>query len=349
MRGWYRYFVFFLVALVSLPAFGAANWTQPTAEELKMTSDPKAPDAPAVYLERDEYMDVKAHYDRFYARIKILTERGREEFSDVEIPYKAGVLNVRALEGRTIHSDGTIIPFTGQAYSKELVKAGDVRVMARVFSMPDVQVGSILEYQYELQYDDGWIFWPEWTLQEPVFVHQAHYHFIPFPLDVNSTNMIAVPDPQGRFTPATRLQYDAALPPGAKFQDLPSGTDLVMKDVPAIPDEPYSPPLSSFSYRLFYYYTGNYSAQDFWKGAGKGWSQKVDRFAAPSDRIGKAVAGIVAPGDTDDQKLKKIYAAVMTVENTEFYAQHSDAGEEGRGGAGEDGGGHLGAEARDAE
>ena len=43
--------------------------------------------------------------------------------------------------------------------------------MARVFSMPDVQVGSILEYQFELQYDDGWIFWPEWTLQERVFVH----------------------------------------------------------------------------------------------------------------------------------------------------------------------------------
>jgi len=31
------------------------------------------------------------------------------------------------------------------------VKAGGVRVMARVFSMPDVQVGSILEYQFELQ------------------------------------------------------------------------------------------------------------------------------------------------------------------------------------------------------
>jgi hypothetical protein len=321
----YRRFFLFLTVFACLPAFGAANWRQPTADELKMTSDPKAPDAPAVYLNRDEYMDVKGHYDRIYARIKILAEKGRLQFSDVEIPYRAGVLNVRALEGRTIHSDGTIVPFTGQAYSKELVKAGGVQVMARVFSMPDVQVGSILEYQFELQYDDGWIFWPEWTLQERVFVHESHYHFIPYPMDVNSSSQIMVPDPQGHMTPAVRLQYDASLPPGAKLQDLPSGIDLVLKDVPAIPDEPYSPPLSSFSYRLFYYYTGNFSAQDFWKGAGKSWSQKVDRFATPSDAIGKAVTGIVAPGDTDEQKLKKIYEAVMTVDNAAFSREHSAA------------------------
>jgi len=321
----YRRFLLLLTVVVCSPAFGAANWRQPTPDELKMTSDPKAPDAPAVYLNRDEYMDVKGHYDRVYARIKILTEKGRLQFSDVEIPYRAGVLNVRALEGRTIHSDGTIVPFTGQAYSKELVKSGDARVMARVFSMPDVQVGSILEYQYELQYDDMWIFYPEWTLQERVFVHEAHYHFIPYPIALNSSNFLMVPDPQGRLTPATRLQYDASLPPGARFQDLPSGTDLVMNDVAAIPDEPYSPPLGSFSYRLFYYYTGNFSAQDFWKGAGKSWSQKVDRFAAQSDAIGKAVTGIVAPGDADEQKLKKIYDAAMTVENTEFSREHSQA------------------------
>ncbi len=313
-----------LSLLFGLPSFGATNWRQPTQEELKMTSDPKAPDAPAVYLNRDEYMDVKGHYDRIYARIKILTEKGRIQFSDVEIPYRAGVLNVRGLEGRTIHSDSTIIPFSGQAYSKELVKAGGVRVMARVFSMPDVQVGSILEYQFELQYDDRWIFWPEWTLQERAFVHDAHYHFIPAPLDVNSTYEIAVPDPQGKLTPATRLQYDASLPPGAKLHDLPSGTDLVMKDVWPIPDEPYSPPLDSFSYRLFYYYTGNYTAQDYWKGAGKSWSQKLDKFATTSDAINKAVAGIVAPADTEDQKLKKIYAAVMTIENTQFTRKQSD-------------------------
>ncbi|MGC2635584.1 MAG: DUF3857 domain-containing protein [Acidobacteriaceae bacterium] len=289
-----------------------------------MTSDPQAPNAPAVYLNYEEYMDVPGHFDRCYGRIKILSQKGIEEFSDVELAYPAGIINIRGVEGRTIHSDGTIVPFTGQPHQKELVRTGGVKEMAKVFSMPDVQVGSILEYQYEVQYDDRWIFWPEWYLQKRVFVHQAHYHFRPAALDVNSTYEIMVPDPEGHLTPATRLVYDQQLPPGAKVQDLSTGFDLDVKDVPPIPDEPWSPPLNSFSYRLCFFYTGNYSAQEFWKGGGKAWSKDLDRFAAASGPIQQAVAQIVSPGYTDDQKLHKIYAAVMNVENTDFSRKHTE-------------------------
>jgi hypothetical protein len=117
------------------PLFGAATWTQPTPEELKMTSDPAAPDAAAVYLFREETVDDKVHYHRLYARIKILTEKGKEEYSDIEIPYEAGMSNIRDVEGRTIHPDGTVVPFTGKPYDKELVKAGDIKINAKVFSM----------------------------------------------------------------------------------------------------------------------------------------------------------------------------------------------------------------------
>jgi hypothetical protein len=51
----------------------------------------------------------------------------------------------------------------------------------------------------------------------------------------------------------------------------------------------------------------------------------VNRFADPSERIRAAVAKTVAPGDSDEQKLGKIYAAVMTLDNTDFTRQHSDA------------------------
>jgi len=45
--------------------------------------------------------------------------------------------------------------------------------------------------------------------------------------------------------------------------------------------------------------------------------------------IGRAVAGIVAPGDTDDQKLKKIMKPWMTVDNTAFSREHSEAENQG--------------------
>ncbi len=89
-------------------------------------------------------------------------------FGDIEIPYQAGSYNIRGITGRTIHSDGTVIPFTGKPYDKLLVKEGKERVMAKVFSMPDVQVGSIVEYRWILGYDDGIRRSPSWQIQQRV-------------------------------------------------------------------------------------------------------------------------------------------------------------------------------------
>ena len=43
-----------------------------------MTSDPKAPGAAAVYLEIKEIANDPMHYQSYYARIKVLTEKGKD-------------------------------------------------------------------------------------------------------------------------------------------------------------------------------------------------------------------------------------------------------------------------------
>ena len=305
-----------------IPLFGSSNWTPPTPDELKMTSDPAAPDAPAVYLFREEIVDDNIHYHRVYARIKILNEKGKQEFSDIEIPYDRGMSDIRAVEGRTIHADGTVIPFTGKPYSKELMKSGDQKIMAKVFSMPDVQVGSIVEYRWEMQYDDNYFIPPDFYIQQPIFVHKAHYHFVPLNLATTSKILIGH-DAFGKETVANRLMYYAGLPPGVKVQSGLDGYDLVIENLAPIADEEYSPALESYAYRLIFYYSQNSSGEDYWKAEGKVWSKDVDRFANPTDRIRQAVAGLVAPSDTDEQKLRKIYAAMMTLENTRFTREHS--------------------------
>ncbi|MGB6870607.1 MAG: DUF3857 domain-containing protein [Acidobacteriaceae bacterium] len=311
-----------LFSFCAVPVFGA-TWTQPTPEELKMTVDPAAPDAPAVYLYRDERIDDKVHYQRVYARIKILTAKGKEEFGDIELPYQAHGFGIRAIEARTIHADGTVIPFTGKPYDKELMKAGNVKIMAKVFSMPDVQVGSIVEYQYELQYDDNYVEPPRWFVQQDVYVHKAHYHFVP--LDLSGNRFVTVTDPMGKERTATRLLYYQNLPGDAKVKDQMDGFDLTVENISPLPDEEYSPPMESFSYRVIFYYSPEFTGADFWKDEGKTWSKDVDRFAEPSDAIRQAVAQITAPGDNDEQKLTKIYAAVMGLENTSFTREHSAA------------------------
>jgi hypothetical protein len=63
-----------------------AQFQEPTKEELQMTADPKAPGAAAVYFNIEEITDDPLHYRSFYARIKVLQEKGKE-LATVELPY----------------------------------------------------------------------------------------------------------------------------------------------------------------------------------------------------------------------------------------------------------------------
>lgn len=280
-----------------------------------MTADPAAPDAPAVYLFRQEVSDDKLHMHSLYARIKILTEKGKE-YGDVEIPaYEGHTFSIRDVKGRTIHSDGTVIPFTGKPIEKLLLKQGNERVMTKVFSLPDVQVGSIIEYEYILSYDDNIASSPRWYIQQPLYVHKAHYHFVPTEHELTSNSE------HGHLV--VGLMYTQLLPSGTQVRSGMDGYDLVVENVPPLVNEEYMPPMESVSYRVIFYYSGYRSGDEFWKQEGKYWSKSVDRFAQPSAKLQAAVQQLSAPGDSQEQKLRKTYAAVMQLENTSFTREHS--------------------------
>lgn len=308
-----------VLVLAPLSAFAFSEWQDPTPEELKMTSYPADPNAPAVFLYREEKVDDVIHFHTVYARIKILSEKGKEMFGDIEIPYEASGYNIRGISGRTIHSDGTVIPFTGKPFDKLLVKQGNERVMAKVFSMPDVQVGSILEFRWTLGYDDNYAVPPAWYIQQQVPVLKAHYHFVPTTHELTSTDAL------GHENTVNALLYSPMLPPGVKVREGTDGFDLTVENIPAIPHEDYLPPFGSLTYRLIFYYSPFRTSDEYWKTEGKYWSKDFDRFANPSGKIRAAVNGIVSSGDNDDTKVQKIYAAIMKLDNTSFTREHSVA------------------------
>ena len=115
-----------------------------------MTSEPLAPGAPAIILYRQLDRDdsgLQGHeYD--YIRIKILTEEGRK-YADIEIPFLKGNGNdITSIKARTVRPDGSIVNYDGKVYDKSIVKAKGVKYEAKTFTIPDVQVGSIIEYSY---------------------------------------------------------------------------------------------------------------------------------------------------------------------------------------------------------
>src|SRR3984885_511639 len=151
-------FVFICIVL-DLNSAWAVGFQPVSPEELKMTSEPKAPGAPAIILYRQVDRDDRgntAHED-VYFRIKILTEEGRK-YADIEIPFWKEQSNIGNIHARTIDPNGTIVNFTGKAFDKSIVKARGVKYMAKTFTLPDVQIGSILEYYYTTDFSEHYVF-----------------------------------------------------------------------------------------------------------------------------------------------------------------------------------------------
>jgi hypothetical protein len=131
-----------------------AQFPEPTREELQMTSDPKAPGAPYVYLFREDITDQPGGTHVLYERIKILTEKGKGT-ATVRVPWMSKYEKFPEVEGRTIHADGTVVPLSVKPTDVMDVKTKAFEVDDAVFTLPDVQVGSILEYRIKEEFSEG--------------------------------------------------------------------------------------------------------------------------------------------------------------------------------------------------
>jgi len=230
----------------------------------------------------------------------VLSEKGKE-LATIRIPYYPDISSVTEIKGRTIHPDGTVIPFTGKPSNMVDLKTKGYQTNSIVFTLPSVEVGSILEYRYLYS---GEIPVPIWWIQQRYFVHKAHYSYIP-------SNI-------------SDQMYVSYIHSSAKLDCCKNNTyTLDITDVPPLPDEDWMPPLNTFKWRVEFFYTPYSSANEYWDNMSKIWARIVRNFTNPTSGLKKAVGGIVAPDDTDQQKATKIYAAVQKLDNTAFSREKS--------------------------
>jgi len=334
-----------LLSTLSLMLFAAAvpaanaQWIAPTPEELSMTSITQVPGAPAVYLFKEELADDALHMQSFYVRLKVLTEGGKD-YATVELPYFSGESGrtITDIAGRTIHPDGTIIPFTGKPYDKVVQKGTengmDYKLKVKVFSLPSVEVGSIIEYRYKLRLDEYYFAEPEWDVQSDLYTRKAHYMWKPTERELTSAD--------GKTT-SQSVAWTPMLPPGVtvKQTQLPGNSynsdgghtqlELNVADIAPVPKEQFMPPMESLRYRVMFYYTSYRTAKEFWTAEGKRWSKLEDKFIGPGPVVKAAVKELTAPSDTQEQKLRQMYAAVMKLENTDFTRERSTSEERAQG------------------
>ncbi len=281
-----------------------------SAEELKMTSEPLAPGAPAIILFRqvDRDDNGRTSHEDNYLRIKILTEEGRKN-ADVEMPFIQGSNDVVHVRARTIRPDGSIAEFDGKVLEKTIEKTRGFKYVVKTFNLPDVQVGSVIEYFFTYDYKEYSLYDSHWILSQELFTKAAKFSLKPY---------------SGSFENPFRIRW--------AWHELPKGTaqpqegaDHIIRleahNIQAFQIEDFMPPENEMKARVDFIYSDEAFEPDvskYWKQVGKKLNARVESFVGKRKAMEEAVGQIVSPNDAPEVKLRKIYDRVQQLRNTSY-------------------------------
>ncbi|HEX2572897.1 MAG TPA: DUF3857 domain-containing protein [Polyangia bacterium] len=142
----------------------APSWQWEPADKVERADPARYPKAPAVVLLREERYTYTDHLTRLesrgfvHDRIAILTEAGLP-YASFRIAFSESE-RLHLLKARTLQPDGTAQEVEPSEVKEDQIKLperfiGVGKVKYRAFRLPGVQVGSIVEYAYEIEFVGG--------------------------------------------------------------------------------------------------------------------------------------------------------------------------------------------------
>jgi Domain of Unknown Function with PDB structure (DUF3857) len=302
-------------------SFGqVANWQPVPKEDLELKDNPANPGSSAMILERQVYTDDEKRVQTEWVRIKIFTEAGRD-YADVVIPYFVKSTWVEDVRGRTVRPDGTVIPFNGTVFDKIIIKYKKFRYQAKAFTLPGVEVGSVIEYAYalhwkyrfpdELTHPERYIFeygWTvpttTWTIQQDLFTRHAVFVIRPVKGGNLDFEKVRLPDNFPSWQPDKTMRME-------------------VNNVAAIEQEEYMPPESFLNSRVHFYYmvgpVGNY-----WRTVSKAKAKHYEKFIEKSRFLEREANRIAPPGEPAETRLRKLYARVQQVRYLSYEPSMTD-------------------------
>ncbi|MCI0487882.1 MAG: DUF3857 domain-containing protein [Blastocatellia bacterium] len=302
------------IALLSILAFlptvertsASSGWKPVTHEELKISAtDIGDPNAEAAILFREGELNdntLEGTSLKVYIRIKIFDERGRRH-ADVQLPYRAELGRISDVHARTIRPDGSVVEVEGRdIFDKLLVKTGRNAWRAVVFSLPAVEVGSIIEYRYRQSYPQGFRYFAL-ELQSELFIKELRYHIRPQAasgFDVRWVTFNA-PDPK-RFAPTWDGTYN-----------------IRVEDIPPFHREPFMPPELAVKIWGWLYYSNETETDPdkYWRNYARRQHLRASDETRPTGTIRRIVETITLSTDGPQRKIERIYDYVRKeIQNT---------------------------------
>ncbi|HEV7668005.1 MAG TPA: DUF3857 domain-containing protein [Thermoanaerobaculia bacterium] len=147
-----------LVAAIALPAAARAEFPPISPEEQALKEVAGAPNARAVVLFRKAEFrmmdwassDISSRLT-LRERVKILTEQGKDR-GEIQL-FHSSFVRLYSLSARTVLPDGRVVELAKDArFERKLSKSRKYYVTSIAF--PNVEVGAILDAEYELRFDN---------------------------------------------------------------------------------------------------------------------------------------------------------------------------------------------------
>ncbi len=260
-------------------------------------------------LDRDSFVDDVKSFETERYRIKVFTDEGRQ-FANVEIPYFPQSEEVRNIRARVVAPDGKTTEFQGEVFDRLIVKSKLVKYQAKVFSIPGVEVGSIIEYSYMMTWRQhvpdvlkhpadylitGSYSYPtmHWTIQHELYTRHARFSIRP------------VPSARLRWIVVHLADNDVTAQPNGTYQ-------LEVRDIPALEKEEFMPVKDMISSRVHFFYVLGWDGI-YWQSEGGRMFDEIEKFIGHSKRIAEVTGETIAANDPPELKLRKIYARVQQI------------------------------------
>jgi hypothetical protein len=286
---------FTVIFLLNISILAGDDWKpiDPAHLNMKASVVEKDADAEALFWEikvADEFDSSGSANTvlRHYIRLKIFTERGKEQQSTVDIIFsKRG--NISEIQGRTIKPNGEILELKKDAvFERTVVKYGKRQVKVKSFAMPGVEPGSIIEYRYRESRPTS--YYTRLEFQQEFPVHFVKYYIKPLESADYKLRGMAF-----HITPSPMVKE-------GNFQT------LSVSNVPAFKEEPKMIPEDEVRawYLLFYSQDVQNDPQKYWDKQGKKSFGEYKSAIKVNDEVKKAATEAMSSASTTDQKLERL-------------------------------------------
>jgi hypothetical protein len=247
---------------------------------------------------------------KIYIRIKVFNERGKRR-ADVQLPYRLEQGRITDVHARTIRPDGSEVEVDGRdIYDNLLLKTSHGVWRAKVFSMPAVEPGAIIEYRYRQVYPNGFRYFAL-DLQSDLYTKELYYRIQPQHASKFDLRWVTfnARDPR-RFAP----QWD-----GSYY--------IRATDIPPYRKEPMMPPERTVKIWGWLYYADDFEVEPekYWRDYAARAFAKTEAETKPTKVIRKIVETITLPQEKLQAKINRIYDYVQSeIKNIGYREEDGD-------------------------